>query len=269
MPSPFPGMDPYLEHPEIFPDLHSSLNFCLREALQAQLLPPYYAVIGRRAWIEVSWRYIEPDVHVLHRSRTGLSPNPGGVAVATRGRSRRTIVHVPHDERKEEFIEIYARQGSDKRLVTAIEVLSLANKTPGEHGRDLYRRKQRELLESQVNLVEIDLLRSGEHTTAVPLRLAVAEAGPFDYHVCVHQFDNLEDYTVYPNRIEEPLPEIDIPLLPGSDPAVVDLQMVLDRCYAAGPYAYEVDYLETLPIPALPPAMAQWAGELLRTRFTA
>jgi hypothetical protein len=184
MPSPFPGMDPYLEHPEIFPDLHSSLNFCLREALQAQLPPPYYAVLGRRAWIEV-----------------------------------------PHDERKEEFIGIYARQGSDKRLVTAIEILSITNKTPGEQGRDLYLRKQRELLESQVHLVEIDLLRSGEHTTAVPLPAAVAQTGPFDYHVCKHHFDNLEDYFVYPIQIEEPLPEISFPLLPGHEPVIVDFRL--------------------------------------------
>lgn len=261
MQSPFPGMDPYLEHPEIFPDLHSSLNFCLREALQSQLPPPYYAVIGRRAWIEVSLRYIEPDVHVLHR---GEPNRAGGVAVAAVGRSQPTVVHVPHDQRKQEFIEIYARHGSDKRLVTAIEVLSLANKTPGEQGRELYLRKQRELLESQVHLVEIDLLRAGTHTTAVPLLLAVARAGPFDYHVCVHRFDNLEDYFVYPIQLEQPLPEIQIPLLPGSPAVPVDLQTVFERCYAVGPYRLEIDYLHTTPSPPLAPAKATWAAELLK-----
>jgi hypothetical protein len=260
-------MDPYLEHPEIFPDLHSSLNFCLREAIQAQLRPPYFAVIGRRAWIDVALRYIEPDVHVLHRQAAESKPVAGGVAVARTARSQPQVVHVPHDERKQEFIEIYARQDSDKRLVTAIEILSLTNKTPGEHGRELYLRKQRELLESQVHLVEIDLLRSGEHATAVPLPLALRQSGPFEYHVCIYHFDNLEDYFVYPIQLEEPLPEIAIPLLPGADPVLVDLQTVFDRCYDAGPYCYEVQYLADTPVPPLPSAKAAWAAELLQIRF--
>jgi hypothetical protein len=258
-------MDPYLENPEIFPDLHSSLNFCLREALQSRLAPPYFAVIGRRAWIEVSLRYIEPDVHVLRHSG-GSRSSAGGVAVAYAGRSQPKVVHVPHDERKQEFVEVYARQGSEKRLVTVIEVLSLGNKTPGEHGRDLYLRKQQELLNSQVHLIEIDLLRAGEHTTAVPLQRAIQEAGPFDYHVCAHQFDNLEDYFVYPILLEEQLPEIAIPLLPGDPPAYIDLQIVFDRCYDAGPYAYEIDYATTTPLPPLPSAKAGWAADLVKNR---
>ncbi len=43
MPSPFPGMDPYLESPDWFPDLHGSLIILLKEALQRSLPGPYYA----------------------------------------------------------------------------------------------------------------------------------------------------------------------------------------------------------------------------------
>ena len=64
-------------------------------------------------------------------------------------------------------VEIRTRLGDEgERLVTVIEVLSLANKTPGEKGRELYLEKQREVLGSPVHLVEIDLLRGGEHTDA-------------------------------------------------------------------------------------------------------
>jgi Protein of unknown function (DUF4058) len=52
----------------------------------------------------------------------------------------------------------------------------------GEHGRDLYVKKQREMVQSKVHLVEIDLLRGGEHTMAVPRNRLLAQAGPFDYH---------------------------------------------------------------------------------------
>ena len=57
-------------------------------------------------------------------------------------------------------MDIYVEAPGGKRLVTSLEVLSLSNKTPGEHGRELFLRKQKELLASKVNLVEIDLLRA-------------------------------------------------------------------------------------------------------------
>ncbi|HEX5445725.1 MAG TPA: DUF4058 family protein [Pirellulales bacterium] len=165
----------------------------------------------------------------------------GGVAVAAAA-VKPKVVRVPHDERREPFLEVYVRQGSDKRLVTSIEILSLTNKTPGGHGRELYLRMQREALGSKVHLVEVDLLRGGEHSTAVPCQHVQVEVGPFDYHVCVHHFDNLEAYFIYPIQLDERLPQIAIPLLPGDPAVTVDLQAVFDHCYGAGPYAREVSY---------------------------
>ena len=266
MSSPFPGMDPFLEHPDIFPDLHDRLNTHLSEVLQAGLPAPYYAVIGRRTWIEVSQRYVGPDVQV-QRLRRGSPPVTESAGVAVAAAVKPKVVRVPHDERREPFLEVYVRQGSDKRLVTSIEILSLTNKTPGEHGRELYLRKQRELLGSKVHLVEIDLLRGGEHSTAVPRQRVVDEIGPFDYHVCVHHFDNLEDYFIYPIRLEEPLPQIAIPLLPGDPAVTVDLQAVFRHCYDAGPYAREVSYQADAPVPSLRPDQEEWAkGVLQRTK---
>jgi hypothetical protein len=225
MPSAFPGMDPYLEHPDIFPDFHDSFVTYLRESLQPHLPEPYYAAIGRLAWIEV------------------------------------LVIHVPHDERIEPLVEIYLGRGSARRLVTTIEVLSLTNKTPGERGRDLYLRKQQEILGSQVHLVEIDLLRGGHHTTAVPLDRLTAAAGSFDYHVSIHHFDNLEDYFVHPFRLPEPLPAIAIPLLPGDPPVSLDLQAVFNRTYEAGPYRREIDYRTAPPAPPLSADLLTWAAE--------
>ena len=168
-------------------------------------------------------------------------------------RQEPVIVKVLHDEFREPFLEIYAGSGDSKRLVTSIEVLSLSNKTPGEQGRELFLRKQRELLASKVNLVEIDLLRKGYHSTAVPLEPALAACGPFDYHVSVHPFDDVETYYVYPMNLKEPLATIEVPLLPGDAAISLDLQAVFDRCYDAGPYAREIDYSESQIIPALTP----------------
>ncbi len=66
-----------------------------------------------------------------------------------------------------------------------------------------------------MHLVEIDLLRAGQHTTAVPFDRLMAAAEAFNYHVSIHHFDNFEDYFVYPFRLPDPLPMIAIPLLPG------------------------------------------------------
>lgn len=265
MPSPFPGMDPYLEDPEIFPGLHDRLVAYVSETLQPLLPPPYYADLGRRAWIEVSERFVGPDVNLLRRPDrgTGSRRGNGGVATASRTATTPLVIHVPHDERREPFVEIYAGRGRNRRLVTSIEVLSPSNKRPGEEGRELYLRKQREMLKSKVHLVEIDLLRGGEHTTAVPYERLVAQAGPFDYHVCVHQFDNVEDYFVYAIQLAEPLPTVSVPLLPEDGAVAVDLQAVFARSYDAGPYAREIDYQRDRPVPPLAPKQARWAKQCL------
>ena len=157
MPSPFPGMDPYLENPAIFPDLHDRLIANLSEALQAGLPDPYFAAIGDRVWVEVSERESGPDVKILRGNEPPQvkGAHLGGAAVATARRFDPVVVTVPQDERREPFLEIYSRLKGE-RLVTAIEVLSLTNKTPGAHGSDLYLRKQKEILASQVHLVGID-----------------------------------------------------------------------------------------------------------------
>lgn len=268
MPSPFPGMDPYLEDPDMFPSLHGNLVFAIQECLQPQLPEPYFAKTNERVWVEMAARYVEPDVNVFaspRRPKRARQPS-GGVAVAEVRRVQPVVVTIPHDEHRETRVDIWTRRGSEKRLVTSIEILSPSNKTPGQHGRDLYLKKQREILDSQVHLVEIDLLRGGEHTTAIPLDWAVRKAGPFDYHVCLHRFDNLMDYFVYPIRLPESLPEIAIPLLPGDGDVRLDLQAAMNRAYDAGPYVREIDYLKDKITPPLRPSLAKWAKGLVSAR---
>jgi Protein of unknown function (DUF4058) len=108
-----------------------------------------------------------------------------------------------------------------------------------------YRRKQKEILASQVNLVEIDLLRGGEHTTAVPLEPAIDACASFDYHVSVHCFYEFGTFLVYPIHLHAFLPALAIPLLPDDGPVTINLQSIFDRCYAVGPYAREILYLHS------------------------
>ncbi len=231
MPSPFPGMDPYLEHPRFFAGLHNALIIFLQDELQRRLPDAYYAQSGQRVWLERSQRYVEPDVNVMRerRERPIRGSEHGGVAVAEPEVETDlevaqpvviTVEEVVHDEHIEPFLEIHGRWSGQDRLIATIEVVSPANKTPGDEGYDQYRAKQREVLAGQAHLIEIDLLRAGTHVTAMPLDLAREKAGRFDYHVSVHRFDLPKDFFVYPIRLEQRLPVIAVPLLPP-EPAVL------------------------------------------------
>jgi hypothetical protein len=264
MPSPIPGMDPFLEDPAVFPDLHDNLISELRNAINAQLPPPYYARSSTRVWVEPSQRHVEPDVNVLRPERPG-NGTATGLHGATAVARPPVVVRIPLEEFRERFLDIYAKPG-DERLVTTIEILSLTNKLTSGEGRSLYLRKQREVLASKVNLVEIDLLRGGKHTTAVRLEDALAQAGPYDYHVCIHAFEEPGDFVIYPISLGDPLPTIRIPLLPGDGAVPVDLQPLLDRCYDTGLYQRSIPYATGTPVPPLRPEQAAWVEQVLRDK---
>jgi hypothetical protein len=238
----------------------------LADACQPILPEPYYTATNRRAWIEVSARYIEPDVNIIRAQsgRAAESAPRSAVAVADETGIKPVLVRVPHDERSEPYLEVYIGRGDERRLVTHIEILSPSNKTNGDQGRELYLQKQDEILTSKVNLIEIDLLRSGRHTTSVPLEQLQQQVSQFDYHVCVHRYSAFADYLVYPIRLQDRLPPIDIPLLPDDGSVRVDLQAVFNRCYDAGLYAREIDYQRDRPEPPLTDERQAWANELLK-----
>jgi len=264
LPSPIPGMDPFLEDPAVFPDLHDNLIAELRNAINAQLPPPYYARSASRVWVEPSQGRVGPDVNVLRPERAGSGAAPSS-PVATAATRPPVVVRIPLEELRESYLDIYAKPG-DERLVTTIEVLSLTNKTSGGEGRPQYLQKQREVIGSKVNLVEIDLLRGGQHTTAVRLEDALAKAGPFDYHVCVRAFEEPTDFVIYPISLSERLPVIGIPLLPGDGVVSVDLQNLLDRCYDTGLYQRSIPYVGGTPVPPLRPEQMAWVAQVLRDK---
>jgi hypothetical protein len=266
MPSPFPGMDPFLEDPAVWPDFHNSFIAYLREALNAVLPAPLFASIGSRVYVEETERRVEPDTDILsaNGSANGAPPagSGGGVVVADALQARPVIVHVPREDVTEWFAEIHASPGGE-RLVTTIELLSPTNKRTGSTGREKYLEKQAEMLDAPVGLVEIDLLRGGLHATAVPLADARRQAGPFDYHVCVRRFPKPSDYEVYPIRLQNPLPAVAVPLLPDHPDVTIPLQPLMTRCYDTGQYLRRVRYDRPLPEPDLSPDQRAWVAERL------
>lgn len=256
MPSPFPGMDPWLEGP-LFGDLHSSLITYLREALNSAMPPGYIARGTYLVWVDDDLRR-EPDVGVYGPDRVA-----GGPAVAALpGLTAFGTLRAP-EQREEVYLEI--RGGDGERLVTAVEILSRSNKRSGDAGLKAYQDKQEEFRLGGVNLVEIDLLRGGAHTTAVPLARLRRKAGEFDYHVCVTVAGPLDRLHAAALRLADRLPAFGIPLDPGVPPVVVDLQPMLDRAYDTGRYAQSVDYRRD-PEPPLTPEQKAWADALLRAK---
>lgn len=71
MPSPFPGMDPFLEDPEVWPDFHHSFAEEVKGQLNSQIGPKYYAAVEiqnvpRAAEVEVARvEAIRPDISVF------------------------------------------------------------------------------------------------------------------------------------------------------------------------------------------------------------
>lgn len=221
MPSPFPGMDPFLEHPDIFPDLQHSFVVYLSGFLNQTLPELYYSKLGRRTWVEE-----------------------------------------PHDESSEPFAEVCTGRGEQRRVTTHIEVLSRLDKTPGDQGRELYLRTQREVLDREIDLIEVDLLRGGTHTTAVPLD-RVQPLPRFDYHICVRHFERPAEFQIYSIRLTEPLPAIEV-RLPTKRPGIaLDLQAVFQRCYDAAQYNRQVDYRRDSIDPPLTAEQAAWVRKRL------
>lgn len=259
MPSPFPGMDPWLEDPEVFGDVHASLIHLLREALNGSMPPGYKAGTSTRVWVDDTQRR-EPDVALYRRDRDvgepagGLATLPGLTDVGLLTES---------DPWEQPFLEV--RTGQGKRLVTCIEVVSRSNKAAGNKGRELYQSKQEECRMGGINLVEIDLLRGGPHTTCVPRGRLERAAGPFDYHVSVLRAGHPPRAFGAAIKLADRLPAVGIPLDPDVPPVTVDLQVLFDRCYDSGRYPDAVDYTQT-PDPPLSAEQQAWADTVLRKK---
>ena len=261
MPSPYSGMDPWLEDPVVWPNLHHLLITQTNALLKAQLRPRGYLVtIGERVWVTEPGRGVYPDVFLVERP-AARPPVEGGIAVLEADQPVR--VKVPGAEVREPYLEIL--DAHDERVVTCIEFLSPANKSPGP-SRDLYLKKQREVLLSPANLVEVDLLRSGRHTVAVGSHL-IDPARNWDYLVSIARAAQADEYEYYPIPLPSPLPRIRIPLKPDDADGVLDLQQALDEAYDDGPFADRIDYSQP-PFGKLAPDKLDWCKELLAAKAT-
>ncbi len=161
MPSPFPGMNPYLESPVLWQKVHKRLIVAIADFLSPQLRPKYIVDIEERVYQTSGEDAVLvgiPDVAV-QRSQTTTNSETQNIAVATPPVQAVTVTLPIPETVRESYLEV--REVTTREVVTVIEVLSPKNKRSGE-GRKAYEKKRYSVLGSFTNLVEIDLLRGGK-----------------------------------------------------------------------------------------------------------
>jgi len=155
--TPFPGMDPYLEHPDLWPDVHNGLIAAIRDALSPLVRPRYYVALEERTYLEEPAELVlvgRPDLAVVARSPALDSASEVQRAAAM------VEVEIPMaDAVRETYLEVRSVPAGE--VVTVVELLSPANKRSGT-GRRVYLEKRELVFSTRTNLVEVDLLRAGE-----------------------------------------------------------------------------------------------------------
>jgi hypothetical protein len=268
MPSPFPGMDPFLEINPVFQELHTQMLAEMQALLQPQLRPKYVARLERHLsegsfWDgaqAISLERKEPAITIA--SRSVRRKHRGSTTVLARPSAGRAEELDPDELelRKQRRIVIYVQE-RPRLAVAGIELLSPANKQPGAVARERYLEKRASALHGGLHWIEIDLLRGGMRPP-IPVPLPdlaeylcyVAQATPTGWR-----------HLVYAWTLRDPLPLLPIPLL-GKD----QVQLDLGRCFAV---AYdriaaddEVDYGALPPPPPLGKSDTAWIAEVLRQR---
>lgn len=253
MPSPFPGMNPYLEDPGVWHDFHLAFAVMIRNDLVPQVRPDFYVTTDDHLYIH---ELPEGGRRLLGRSDLSVVEGRAEHRAATETTATLEAPHrgrlvVDADILREPFIEI--RDRMSRQVVTEIEIISPTNKNPGSD-REQFLAKRRELIASTVHYVEIDLLRGGP-------RMPIRDLPDCDSYAMVSRYEERPEVGLWPVSLRESLPTIPIPLKSGYRDVRLDLQAILHQTYDGAGYA---DYIYVNePKPPLSDENARWAEELI------
>ena len=251
-PSPFPGMDPYLEG-ALWPDVHHGLASAIQEILAPKIAPKYvarvepYTVEDTSPESEIGITY--PDVAVLQRLelREPVSTYAGANVMTEPDAYITTQIRV-----RIPVVEI--RDVEKNRLITCIEILSPVNKrSPGWQS---YQEKRNSLHQSGVHLLEIDLLRRGKRH--------LWNIGRPEPHYLFSLWRAGEHKTaLWANFMQQPLPVLPVPLLHPDPDAMLPLQRALHLIYQRSLYHLSIDYQKDPPPPEFSAADQQWMAQVI------
>ena len=251
MPSPFPGMNPYLEQESVWHDFHERALPLAADLIGAQVLPRYFVKIDEHMYVhelgEEHRRFIgRGDLWVAPLTHEGRGAGTAGLLEDP------LEVGVPQiDVEGQSFLEI--RDRDSRQLITVVELLSPSNKY-SSRDRDQYLAKTRQLLQSDVHFVEIDLLRGGP-------RMPWLDLPACDYCAVVSRAERRPKAGFWPIRLRDRLPVIPVPLRQGDPDARLDLQEVLHRVYDGkhrGAVGGEVGDGRMSPAPRTDRGRRQW-----------
>jgi hypothetical protein len=256
MPSPFPGMDPFIEG-QSWEDFHTRFIVALSDLLVPRVRPDYEVEVQKYVYIaeensnEVYGRVV-PDVGIVHTEH-GWRDYAGQTEQAAVAVVENEIALAEREEQS--FLVIRTHRG--RRVVSVIELLSPSNKE-GSRGVPQYLQKRANVLWAGANLVEIDLLRGGQRLpTTRPLQPGIY----FTYLTRSRQSPRTE---VLGWGLREPLPTIPIPLLDTDRDAPLELQAAFNTVYERAGYDYGLVYTEPVD-PPLSPGDVEWVRNIVAT----
>lgn len=263
MPSPFPGMDPYIEQPSLWGDFHNALATEIRNRLNGLIHPAYFARLIPYVTYETvaigQKQGTYPDVSIFRAARSSTPPviPARGTAVVVLEPPAAVESEVAIDfPFRQHSVEIYSTVGQE--LVTVIEILSPVNKQGGHEAYQDYLEKRRHILRSrQVHLLEIDFLRGGQRP---PLTRPVPAA---PYYIMLSRTETRPRVKVWPIQLHDPLPVVDVPLRYPDPDVPLDLSSAVTTVYELGAYDVQIDYQQEPPPPKLSAEQASWVQQLL------
>lgn len=233
-PSPFPGMDPYVESCHWWKGLHTQLIGKLSTDLLPPLLAPAYYVDAERSLQVLAEQDAFPDIEIVQATPApAVRPAGSGLLVAE---ASVVITEPPGLEDEEEESAIFVREARTERLVTVVEILSYSNKTAGDEKRARYMLKRQALLRGGLHLVEIDLLRWGQRV------LPGLPAQP--YHILVSRGDGRPYTHVWSFGMDQPIPTAPLPLIAPDEYVPIPLQTAFGAVYQARYFHARLDYTQ-------------------------
>jgi hypothetical protein len=250
----FPGMNPYLEHPDRWSAVHNRLIIAIADALTPQLLPKYQVDIEKRIY-----EILNSDLSLIGRSDVTVQDrrepqSSSNRLTSTLPTSQPLRVNVPMvEEVRETYLEV--REVATKRVITTLEILSPSNKKG--QGRQQYEDKRQRVFTSQTHLVEIDLLREG---TPLPVLGTTAQS---HYRILVSRANQRPIADLYLFNLQDTIPIFSLPLQPDDQEPAVDLKPLLEDVYSRAGYDYFIDY-SVDPTPELSATDQTWLDQVLK-----